>query len=384
MTMPIHALIVAAGRGSRAPGDVPKQFRDLGGIPVLRRSLDAFAGLPGLASITAVIAAGEEDRLAAIAPGTAHAIGGASRAESVLAGLRAVGAAEDDAILIHDAARPLVPRAVIERVAASLARAGSAVPTLPAIDAMRRVEEGRLVAPVPREGIHRIQTPQGFRYGALLAAMEEAERAGTLADAPDEATLMGAAGHAVVAVPGDPINLKLTVPEDFTMAERLLSPPAIRVGQGFDVHAFGPGDRVVLCGVAIPFERGLAGHSDADVGLHALTDALLGAVAAGDIGRHFPPSDEAWRGADSALFLRRALGIAGERGYRLVQCDVTLICERPKIGPHADAMIARIADICALPDSAVSVKATTTERLGFCGRGEGIAAQAVATVERAP
>ena len=286
-------------------------------------------------------------------------------------------------ILIHDAARPFVTDAVITRVIKALDSEHGAVPTLPAVDSMRLSDEtGTLGKTVPRDGIRRAQTPQGFRFDTLLPILESAEADGSLAALSDEAEAFIAAGRRVVSVEGDPMNFKLTIPEDFTMAERLLAEPDIRTGQGYDVHAFEEGDHVILCGIKIPHDKGLSGHSDADVGLHTITDALLGAVAEGDIGRHFPPSDPQWKGTDSAVFLKRAVEIVAERGYAISNIDLTLICEEPKVTPHAPAMISRVAEICALDSSRVSIKATTSERLGFTGRREGIAGTAVATVMR--
>ena len=382
----IAALIVAAGRGTRAGEGLPKQYRSIGGIPVLTRTLAAFTGHPGVDAVLAVIhpndralfadsAGGRAGQSATLLPPVA---GGASRAESVFNGLEALAARGDiDAVLIHDAARPFVSAAVIDRVIGALEGADGALAMLPAVDAMRHVGvDGTIRADVDRAGIRRAQTPQGFRLTPLIDAFAAAESDGTLASHLDDAGIAHANGMRVAAVEGDPANFKLTTPEDFAMADRMLSLPDIRHGQGFDVHAFGPGDHVVLCGVKVPHERALVGHSDADVGLHALTDAILGGAAMGDIGRHFPPSDPQWKGADSAQFLAHAVGIVGEAGFALSNVDITLICEQPKIGPHSDAMRERVAEICGLEIGRVSVKATTTERLGFCGREEGIAALA--------
>ncbi len=381
----IAALIVAAGRGTRAGEGLPKQYRPVGGLPVLTRTLAAFADHPGVDAIQTVIH--PDDRALYDASTLANdkilspVSGGGTRADSVLAGLRALdglgGSDGIDCVLIHDGARPFVGSEVIDRVVDALGAADGALAMLPAVDAMRRVgEDGRIGPDVPREGIHRAQTPQGFRLPALLDAFAAAERAGTLAQHLDDAAIAHANGMTVVAVKGDPANFKLTTAEDFAMADRLLALPDIRHGQGFDVHAFCEGDHVILCGVKVPHSQGLSGHSDADVGLHALTDAILGAAALGDIGRHFPPSDPQWKGTDSALFLDHAVKIVGEAGFALSNVDVTLICERPKIGPVSCAMRERVAEICGLDLSRVSVKATTTERLGFCGREEGIAALA--------
>ncbi len=378
------ALIVAAGRGIRAGGGLPKQYRTLGGRPVLARTLAAVEAHPRVDLVQTVIHPDDRALHDAAGAGVSKLLppvpGGDSRAASVAAGLRALAARGDvGAVLIHDAARPFLAPAVIDRVTDALGEADGALAMLPAVDAMRRVaEDGTIGEDVSREGVHRAQTPQGFRLAPLLGAFAAAEAAGTLAGFLDDAAVAHAHGLRIFAVPGDPANVKLTTPEDFAMAERHLALPDIRHGQGFDVHAFGTGDHVVLCGVRVPHGRGLTGHSDADVGLHALTDAILGGAALGDIGRHFPPSDPQWKGADSAQFLAHAVRLVGEAGFALSNVDITLMCERPKITPHSEAMRARVAEICALDVSRVSVKATTTERLGFCGREEGIAALASA------
>ena len=382
-------LIVAAGRGTRAGDGGPKQYRMLAGERVLARTLRAFLDHPKIDRVTVVIHADDAAEYARAAPDhpklSPPVTGGATRADSVLNGLQTL--AGTDRVLIHDAARPFVSAAVITRITDALEADEGAVPTLPAIDSMRRISGGALAEPVPRDTIRRAQTPQGFRLATLLPIMQAAAADGTLKTLTDEAEALIAAGRRVASVEGDPINFKLTVPEDFTMAERLLATPDtrpfdVRTGQGYDVHAFGPGDHVILCGVKIPHDRGLMGHSDADVGLHTITDALLGAVAEGDIGRHFPPSDPQWKGVDSAVFLHRAVEIVTARGYTISNLDTTLICEEPKITPHAPAMIARVAEICGLDPSRVSIKATTSESLGFTGRREGIAATAVVTVIR--
>lgn len=376
------ALIVAAGRGRRAAGSGPKQYRTLAGVSVLSRAMRAFVDHPKIDRVLVVIHPDDAEVYTrhTLSHGkvAAPVMGGETRAESVLNGLQTL--ADTDRVLIHDAARPFISAQVISRVLGALEAEDGAVPTLPAVDAMRRITDGALADPVARDDIRRAQTPQGFRLKTLLPIMQSAAAGGTLGALSDEAEALIAAGHRVASVEGDPINFKLTIPEDFTMAERLLVQPDIRTGQGYDVHAFGPGDHVILCGIKIPHDKGLMGHSDADVGLHTITDALLGAVAEGDIGRHFPPSDPQWKGVDSAVFLHRAVDIVTARGYTISNIDTTLICEDPKITPHAPAMIARVAEICGLDPSRVSIKATTSERLGFTGRREGIAATAVVTV----
>jgi 2-C-methyl-D-erythritol 4-phosphate cytidylyltransferase/2-C-methyl-D-erythritol 2,4-cyclodiphosphate synthase len=385
---PAWALIVAGGRGLRAGGDIPKQYRNLGGTPVLRRTVLAFLRHPEVAGVQVVI---HPDDAALYASATAGldlpppVAGGATRQESVARGLAALDARGEAVVLIHDAARPLVPAALIGRcVAKARAQidAGEKVALVPALevpDSLRRGGE-TLAAEVDRSGLVRVQTPQCFELQAFLALHREAAGA----EATDDAALAMRAGWPVATVAGDEVNMKLTTAEDFACAEALLAArQSVRTGLGFDVHAFEPGDHVWIGGVRIPHDRALKGHSDADVGLHALTDALLGAIAAGDIGDHFPPSDPQWKGAPSPIFLEHACALIERRGGRIEHVDVTIICEAPRIGPHREAMRTRIAELLRLPLQRVSVKATTTERLGFTGRGEGIAAQAIATVRMA-
>jgi 2-C-methyl-D-erythritol 4-phosphate cytidylyltransferase/2-C-methyl-D-erythritol 2,4-cyclodiphosphate synthase len=302
--------------------------------------------------------------------------GGATRQESVRNGLEAIAADRPDHVLIHDAARPFVSAALIARVTQALERADAAAPFLAVTDTLRMASAGGYV-PVPRDNLVRAQTPQGFRFDAIL----DAHRRFAAEEVTDDVALAERAGLSFAAVVGEESNVKVTTPDDFFLAERLARGASeTRTGTGFDVHRFAPGDHVWLCGVKVPHELSLEGHSDADVGLHALTDAILGALGAGDIGMHFPPTDERWRGAASHRFLAHSMSLLRERGGELVHVDVTLICERPKVGPHRDAMRARIAGILGVAETRVSVKATTTEGLGFTGRGEGIAAQAIATV----
>ena len=370
----IVALIVAAGSGSRAGGDRPKQFAALAGRPLLLHAYDAFVAHPAIARVIVVVAAADRDHAAAmLPPGAAIVLGGAARRHSVENGLAAIGDAAS--VLVHDAARPLVPAAVIDRIIAALDAHDGAIPVLPVADTLARGEQV-LGDGVPRAGIVRVQTPQGFRVERLTAA-----HAAWPADeeATDDAQMVRRLGGTVALVQGDAMLEKVTYPEDFAAAEARL-PRETRMATGFDVHRLEAGEELWLGGVLIPHDKGLSGHSDADVALHALTDALLGTIAAGDIGTHFPPSDPQWKGADSAQFLQHAAKLIADRGGRIDFVDLTIMCEAPKIGPHRAAMVARIADLLALSPDRVSVKATTTERLGFTGRGEGIATQAAATI----
>ncbi len=387
------AIVVAAGRGLRAGGGTPKQWRDLGGKPVLARTLDALRASGLVSRLCVVIGPEDASRMAALsAPDVIVAPGGATRAASVRAGLEALAEAPPDLVLIHDAARPLLSRDVIARVLTALDEHDAAAPAVEVTDALWRGADGLVTGTQDRAGLWRAQTPQGFRFAAILAAHRDAPQA---AYAADDVEVARGAGLAVAIVAGDEDNLKITRPEDFVRATRLgdfaRATPVmektpqmqdIRTGQGYDVHRLGPGDHVVICGVKIPFGQGLDGHSDADVGMHALTDALYGALAAGDIGTHFPPSDPQWKGAASHIFLAHACGLARKSGFGISNADVTLICEEPKIGPHAVAMRTAMARIMEIDIDRVSVKATTSERLGFTGRGEGIAAMAIATLVR--
>ena len=376
--MTFSAIVVAAGSGSRAGGD--KQYRMLAGKPVVRWSVEALRGA-GAGELVVVVAPGAEGRMADALDGLQGwrtVTGGVERADSVRAGLSALTCTDDTPVLIHDAARPLLSRGVIERLIAALEEADGALPALPIADSLRQADaEGVMAGAVDRAGLWRAQTPQAFRR----AVIERAYAAWTSPDAPtDEASAVQAAGGTVRLIEGDPRLLKLTYPEDFAMAEALI-PRQTRIGSGYDVHRWGPGGSVWLCGIEVPHDRTLIGHSDADAGLHALTDAILGTLAEGDIGDHFPPSDPKWKGASSDQFLLHAAGMVTARGGRIVNVDVTLICEQPKVKPHRLAMRQRIADLLQLPLDAVSVKATTSEGLGFTGRGEGLAAQAVCAIE---
>jgi 2-C-methyl-D-erythritol 4-phosphate cytidylyltransferase/2-C-methyl-D-erythritol 2,4-cyclodiphosphate synthase len=373
----VAALVMAAGQGTRLGTELPKQYLPIGGRSALARSLDLFSRHPRIGSVHAVIQADDRARYEDAAAGLrlgAPIVGGATRQDSVRRGLEGLAQEAPDLVLIHDAARPLTPPAVVDRVLDALREHDGAVPALAVADTLKRGKDGRVAATVPRDDFYRVQTPQGFRFPALLAAHRRLEGAALT----DDAAVAEAAGLSVALVAGDEAAFKITTADDLQRARGLAA--ETRTGTGFDTHRFVDGDRVWLCGVEIPHERGLLGHSDADVGLHAITDALLGTIGAGDIGSHFPPGDPRWKGADSAVFLRHAAALVRGRGGRIVHVDVTLICERPKVGPHRETMRARIADILGLEVDRVSVKATTTEGLGFAGRREGIAAQALATV----
>lgn len=368
------ALIVAAGTGTRSGSTLPKQFAPVAGRAMLEWSYRALAGHPAIDQVVVVIAAGQADTLHAILPDAEWVVGGAARHDSVAAGLAAIPQATR--VLVHDAARPFVPPAVVDRLLAALDSAdadspGGAIPVLPVTDTLV-TDDG---ATVPRAGLHRVQTPQAFTRAALVRA----HLAWDGSAATDDAQMVRATGMAVAMVEGDTMLEKITYPADFAAAAARLGAET-RSATGFDVHRLEDGEELWLGGVLIPHHQGLSGHSDADVALHAITDAVLGTIAAGDIGTHFPPSDPQWRGAESGQFLRHARGLVEARGGRITFVDLTLMCEAPKIGPHRAAMQARIAELLGLSTDRVSVKATTTERLGFTGRGEGIAAQAVATI----
>lgn len=400
MAAPVAALIVAAGRGQRFGGAVAKQYAMLGGEPMLRRTVRLFLDHPHIATVLVVIHPDDAERYRKAVAGlrlAGPALGGATRGDSVLAGLEWLAAMPEGPparVLIHDAARPLTPRAVVDRVLLALDRAPGAIAALPLVDSLHRCgADGAILETVSRQGLWRAQTPQGFHFAEILAA----HRAAAGMEHTDDAAVAVGAGLAVTVLPGAEESLKMTTREDLARAASATMPgdaPAspvspvaeeYRTGLGFDVHRFGPHPagsvpQIMLAGVAVPHDLALLGHSDADVALHALTDALLGALGGGDIGGHFPPGDEQWRGASSDRFLAHAAALLRQAGGRITHVDITLICERPKIGPHRTRMIARIAGILAVAEGRVSVKATTTEGLGFTGRGEGIAAQAVATI----
>jgi 2-C-methyl-D-erythritol 4-phosphate cytidylyltransferase / 2-C-methyl-D-erythritol 2,4-cyclodiphosphate synthase len=375
----IVALLVAAGSGSRAGGGLPKQYRHLAGKPLLVHALDGLRQA-GAGEVRVVIGPGQEalyDSAVGARSLPSPIAGGAERQDSVRNGLEAVAAEGGaDIVLIHDAARPFLPAPVVARLKDALRASEGAVPVLPVVDTLAKAGSG-LGEIVDRAGLVRVQTPQAFRFEAILAA----HRAWRGAAATDDAQIARAAGLDVATVAGDEALEKLTFDEDFARAEaRLAARLTSRTGLGFDVHAFAAGEELWLGGILIPHDRGLKGHSDADVALHALTDALLGAAGEGDIGDHFPPSDPRWRGAASSHFVEHARDLILARGGRIDHVDVTLICEAPRIGPHRDSMRAAVAALLRLPPARVSIKATTTERLGFTGRGEGMAAQAIATI----
>ena len=373
------ALVVGAGEGQRFGGELPKQYHLLAGVAVMRRSLKAFMDHPDVSAVQAVIHPNHHELYDAAAQGLALPVpvdGGATRQGSVLNGLESLNADEPSTVLIHDAARPLVDPGVISRVLAALQTSPGAIPALAVADTLKRSDGQFVETTVDRQGLWRAQTPQGFHYQNILAAHRQAGGD----ELTDDAAVAERAGLAVAIVEGSEDNVKVTRTGDMVRAERILGAGETRTGLGFDVHRFGPGDHVMLCGVKVPHEFGLEGHSDADVGLHAVTDALLGAIGESDIGTHFPPSDPQWKGTESDIFLRHAGDMITGKGGRISNIDVTLICEQPKIGPHRAAMIKRMAEILSITEHRISIKATTTERLGFTGRGEGIAAQAAATV----
>lgn len=372
---PFAAIVLAAGKGLRAGGDRPKQFRDFKGKPVLRHSVQTLIDA-GAAPLCVVIANGgreaAENALVGLSSRIMFVLGGPSRQDSVRNGLEALVSSAPSTVLIHDAARPDVPRAVLRRLLAELDRHPGAIPTLPVVDSLAEASEDNVMTgKAERERLRRVQTPQAFRFPDILNAHRQWQ-ADT--DAGDDAQVLAASNGSVGLVDGHERLKKITFAEDFVTSTAL---PAFRIGQGYDVHRLVDGKELWLCGIRLEHDKGLAGHSDADVALHAITDAILGAVAEGDIGTHFPPSDPQWSGARSGRFLEHAVKLAEEAGYTLGNVDLTIICEAPKIGPHRPAMRAEVARLTGLAENAVSIKATTTEKLGFTGRGEGIAAQAI-------
>ena len=381
----VAAVVVAAGRGVRAGGKGPKQYREIGGEPIIRSSLKALAGHPGIAMVQPVIHSDDRALFGAAAAGLGllePAMGGATRQASVRAGLEALGPRRPGLVLVHDAARPFASAALIARGIAAARACGAAVPVLPIPDTVKTVDrQGSVTGTIDRARLRLVQTPQAFAFAPLLEAHRRAHAAGR-EDFTDDAALAEWAGIKVATFEGEAGNIKLTTAEDFVRAgaAELLALADVRTGSGYDVHAFAAGDHVTLGGVRIPHQQGLSGHSDADVVLHALVDAILGALAEGDIGVHFPPSDPQWRGASSDRFLAFAVERLRARGGRIAHLDVNVICEAPRIGPHRDVMRARIAEIAGIDVARVAVKATTSEKLGFIGRSEGMAAFATATI----
>ncbi|HEY6024810.1 MAG TPA: bifunctional 2-C-methyl-D-erythritol 4-phosphate cytidylyltransferase/2-C-methyl-D-erythritol 2,4-cyclodiphosphate synthase [Pseudolabrys sp.] len=381
----VAAVVVAAGQGVRAGGDLPKQFRCIGGETLLRRSLLSFLEAPNVGFVQPVIRSEDVDLVRAETAGMnilPPAFGGATRQASVRAGLEALLPCKPDIVLVHDAARPFASADLIARAIKAAEQTGAAIPVLPVTDTIKRVDDaGTVEATIDRSLLRLVQTPQAFAFPALIEAHRRAAAQGR-EDFTDDAALAEWAGMKVSVFPGEPGNTKLTTPEDFTRAEALQSAALgdVRIGSGLDVHAFGPGDHVTLGGIRIAHGQALMGHSDADVALHALTDAILGALADGDIGAHFPPSDPQWRGASSDRFLIFAVERVRARHGRIANLDLTVVCESPRIGEHRDRMRANIAKLAGIGIERVAVKATTSEKLGFTGRGEGIAAYATATI----
>ena len=387
----IAVIIVAAGRGHRFGGEMPKEYLEVHQQPLVRHAVQAFLDHPAIDLILPVIHPDDADILANALGGLDYlepVAGGAARQDSVRNGLEGLASSAPDYVLVHDAARPMVAPALIDRVIEALQDTSGVIPGIAVVDTLKRADDdGIITDTVSRDGLWRAQTPQGFKYADLLAA----HRSAIGQELTDDAAVMEASGYRVAVVLGDENNIKVTTPDDLMRMEEIMSDdsaqaklvrsPSFRIGSGYDVHKLGPGDHVTLCGVKITSERALIGHSDADVALHAVTDAVFGAIADGDIGSHFPPTDSQWRGASSDQFFAYACERMRERGFELSNIDLTIICEKPKIGPHRDAMRARLAEIAQIDVSCVSVKATTTERLGFTGRGEGIAAEAVIIIE---
>lgn len=387
----IAVIIVAAGRGHRFGGEMPKQYLEVHRQSLVRHAVQAFLNHPAIDIILPVIHPDDTEILANALDGLDYlepVAGGAARQDSVRNGLEALASSEPDYVLVHDAARPMIDPALIDRVLEALQATPGVIPGIAVVDTLKRADDAGIITDtVSREGLWRAQTPQGFKYADLLAA----HRSAIGQELTDDAAVMEASGHQIIVVLGDENNIKVTAPDDLARMEEMMSDdsatakpvrsPSFRIGSGYDVHKLGPGDHVTLCGVEIASERALIGHSDADVALHAVTDAVFGAIADGDIGSHFPPTDSKWRGASSDQFLAYACERMRERGFEISNIDLTIICEKPKIGPHRDAMRAQLAEIAQVDVSCVSVKATTTERLGFTGREEGIAAEAAIIIE---
>ena len=381
----VAAVVVAAGQGLRAGGEIPKQFRRIAGETLLERSLSAFAEAPDVTFVQPVIRPDDVALVRRLTRGMnvlEPVAGGATRQASVRAGLEALVSCTPDIVLVHDAARPFASASLITRAIAAAEKTGAAIPALPVTDTVKRIDSaGTIEATLDRNSIRLVQTPQAFAFPVLFDAHRRALAQGR-DDFTDDAALAEWAGIKVNVFAGDPGNIKFTTPEDFARAEAIQSAGLgdVRTGSGLDVHAFGPGDHVTLGGIRIPHAQALTGHSDADVALHALTDAILGALADGDIGAHFPPSDPQWRGASSDRFLTFAVERVRMRGGRIAHLDLTIVCEAPRIGEHRDRMRANIANLAGIGIARVGVKATTSEKLGFTGRGEGIAAYATATI----
>src|SRR4051812_3735210 len=381
----VAAVIVAAGRGLRAGGQMPKQYRELAGEPVIRSSLSLFAWHGQIGAVQAVIHPDDRAAYETAAKGLRllpPVLGGATRQASVRAGLEALSGRAPDVVLIHDAARPFCTTELISRAITACGATGAAIPALEVTDTIKRIDaDGHVAGTIDRAQLRAVQTPQAFAFGPLLEAHRRAAKDGR-EDFTDDAALAEWTGLKVAVFAGEPGNIKLTTDDDFAKAEarRIASLADLRLGNGFDVHAFGDGDHVMLGGIRIPHDRGLTGHSDADVALHAIVDAILGAIADGDIGKHFSPNDPRWRGASSDQFLKFAVDRVNKRGGRIAHLDLTIVCEEPRIGPHRDAIRKRIAEIAEMSIERVAVKATTSEQLGFTGRKEGIVAMATATV----
>lgn len=378
--MKVHGIIVAAGSGSRTGRSVPKQFEQLAGKPLYKWSADIFRQHPDICRTVIVLPPNADKFMDARQDDsdTLIATGGNTRSASVLNGLYTLKASDDDIVLIHDAARPGLTIGNIDNLIGALQEADAVAPALPVSDALKRRTAGSF-EDVSRESLYRVQTPQAFRVGFIRAALEQRTQ-----DYVDDLAAAEAAGARIALTPGHERLHKITYENDFALLETILSENRMRVGSGFDVHALEEGNGVTLCGVFIPHTHSLTGHSDADVGWHALTDAIFGALALGDLGDHFPPTDDKWSGAKSAIFLKHAIRLAAGLGWHLENCDITLICEAPKVKPHRLQMREKTADVTALPLNSVSIKATTTEGLGFAGRREGIAAQAVVMLSRKP
>ena len=382
------ALVVAGGRGARAGSGEPKQYRNVGGVALLRRTVEAFAHHPAIDAVVVVIHPADRGLYDACMGDVPKVLppaeGGDTRQDSVFRGLQALDPSSFDLVVIHDAARPFVSADLINRITDRCARTGATVPGLPATDTLKRVQDGRIADTISRSEVFSVQTPQAFRLEEILAAHLKAHAAGRR-DLTDDAAVAEFAGLPVGVIEGEAANIKMTTAGDFEKAEAMLAARMeTRTAQGFDVHAFCPGDGVWLCGVRVPHDKGLLGHSDADVALHAVTDALLGTIGDGDIGQHFPPSDAQWKDAASHQFLADAARRVRERGGRIINLDVTIVCEAPKIGPHRAEMVHALANSAQVSPRRVSVKATTSERLGFTGRGEGIAVFAVASIQLPP